>query len=78
MGGGEDAMVYSEFLEGIAATAHHKLSSPYICMAKRFVCQVTAASDLYRVDTFIAEFVLPKAHQKIKRTKRRSTARKSD
>ena len=36
-GGGEDAMVYSEFLEGLAAAAHHKLCSPYVCMAKRYV-----------------------------------------
>ena len=59
-GGGEDAMVYSEFLEGLAATAHHKLCSPYICMAKR-------------VDAFISEFVLPKAHQKYRRKRTRAT-----
>lgn len=34
-GGGEDAMVYSEFIEAVAAVALYKLCSPYICVPKR-------------------------------------------
>ena len=34
-GGGEEDMVYSEFLEGIAAVAHTKIPTPYITTAKR-------------------------------------------
>lgn len=33
--GGEDAMVYPEFMEGVASVAHYKLCSPYVCMSKR-------------------------------------------
>lgn len=35
IGGGEDAMIYSEFVEGVAALAYYKVCSPYISPARR-------------------------------------------
>ena len=85
-GGGEDAMVYTEFLEGIAATAHHKICSPYICMAKRCGCNcwlyclrcvvLTCLLAVWhghvsRLDAFISDCIVPKAKQK--RLKKRGT-----
>ena len=37
VGGGEEDMVYSEFLEGIAAVSLTKICTPYITLAKRYV-----------------------------------------
>jgi len=37
VGGGEDDMVYSEFLEGLAAVSMTKICTPYITTPKRFV-----------------------------------------
>lgn len=35
-GGGEDAMIYSEWLEGICAIALYKMSSPFMSLSKRY------------------------------------------
>lgn len=70
-GGGEDAMVYAEFLEGVASVALSKVTSPYVTIPRR-------------IDRFIREFLLPKARggvvkqRRTRGTRRTSTVSASD
>lgn len=51
IGGGEDAMVYGEFIEGLCAVAAFKMCSPYISVARRCVYA--------QVHRFVASFYQP-------------------
>lgn len=48
VGGGEDEMIYSEFLEGVGSVAMFKFCSPYVSAQKR-------------IDNFITEYIAAKA-----------------
>ena len=43
IGGGEDAMVYDEFLEGLCALSLYKVCNPYISMSRRYRCRLTCS-----------------------------------